>query len=179
MPCYVSFLLWCIVCVLWFQVLQSVPRCPTHRLVFVWSTTWRIPWPHWLQPTPEHEVLEHNVGHVTKLRLSCYLFVIAKAGNKTAAVSWPDPCTQKAFNSLMSCDTYMRQWDRSSLVQLMTCCLFDAKPLCEPMLTSCQLDLKENISLKFYWKLRIFDPSICIWKYHLKNVAHLVSASMC
>ena len=35
------------------------------------------------------------LGQVTKLRLSCYLvlLLIAKPGNKTAAVSWPDPST--------------------------------------------------------------------------------------
>ena len=42
--------------------------------------------------------LQH-LGQVTKLRLSCYLFLllIAKPGNKTAAVSWLDPSTPAAF----------------------------------------------------------------------------------
>ena len=31
------------------------------------------------------------MGQVTKLQLSCYLVMLAKPGNKTATVSWPDP----------------------------------------------------------------------------------------
>ena len=31
------------------------------------------------------------MGQFTKLRLSCYLVLIAKPGNKTATVPWPDP----------------------------------------------------------------------------------------
>ena len=35
------------------------------------------------------------MGQVTKVRLSCYLVLIAKPGNKTAAPSWPDPYSIK------------------------------------------------------------------------------------
>ena len=43
----------------------------------------------------------------------------------------------------------MRQWTGSALVQIMAYCLFDAKPLPEPMLNYCQLDTYEQISVKF------------------------------
>ena len=43
----------------------------------------------------------------------------------------------------------MRQWIVSALVQIMACCLFGAKPLSKPMLGYCQLDLKEQTSVKF------------------------------
>ena len=43
----------------------------------------------------------------------------------------------------------MRQWTGSALVQVMTCCLFGARSLLEPMLTYCQLDSCEQISVKF------------------------------
>ena len=32
---------------------------------------------------------------------------------------------------------YMPQWSRSALVQIVACCLFDAKPLSKPMLSYC------------------------------------------
>ena len=37
-------------------------------------------------------------------------------------------------------DTYMCNWTGSSLVHIMACHLFGAKPLPEPIMTSCQLD---------------------------------------
>ena len=42
------------------------------------------------------------------------------------------------------------------LIQMMACHL-DAKPLTEPMLTYCQLDWKEHISMKTNWKFKEFD----------------------
>ena len=45
-----------------------------------------------------------------------------------------------AFNSSPPSYTYMRQWIGSTLVQIMACRLFGAKPLYEPMLGYCQLD---------------------------------------
>ena len=42
----------------------------------------------------------------------------------------------------------MRQSTGSALVHVMACCLFGAKPLPEPMLTYCQLDSWEQISVK-------------------------------
>ena len=46
-------------------------------------------------------------------------------------------------------DAYMRQWTWSSLVQIMACRLFGAKPLSEPKLTYCQLDPLEQTSIIF------------------------------
>ena len=48
---------------------------------------------------------------------------------------------EKSVNSthLPSGAAYMRQWTESSLVQVMACRLFGAKPLPEPMLVCCQL----------------------------------------
>ena len=39
---------------------------------------------------------------------------------------------------------HMRQWIELSLVQVMACRLFGAKPLPEPMLAYCQLDTWEQ-----------------------------------
>ena len=43
---------------------------------------------------------------------------------------------------------YMCQWTGSALVQIMACRLFGAKPLPEPMLTYCQMDPQEQMSMK-------------------------------
>ena len=59
---------------------------------------------------------------------------------------------------------YMRQWTGPSLVQVMACRLFGAKPLPEPMLAYCQLDSWEHISVKFESELYHFRSWKCIWK---------------
>ena len=45
----------------------------------------------------------------------------------------------QCVNSSPPSAAYMHQWTRSSLVQVMICRLFSAKPLPDPMLPSCQL----------------------------------------
>ena len=61
------------------------------------------------------------------------------------------------FNSSPPSTAYMRRQTGSALVQTMTCRLDGAKPLSEPMLTNCQLDPKEYVSMKFYLKYQIFS----------------------
>ena len=63
--------------------------------------------------------------------------------------------------------TYMGKRTRSSLVQVMVCCLFSAKPLPEPMLRYCQLDSWEQVSVKFEQEFYHFHSRKCIWKYCL------------
>ena len=53
------------------------------------------------------------------------------------------------FNLIPPTAAYMRQWIGSALVQIMACRLFGAKPLSETMLGYCQLDPKEQTSVKF------------------------------
>ena len=53
------------------------------------------------------------------------------------------------INSLMPSDAYMRRQPKTSLVQIMACRLFGAKPLSEPKLEHCQLNPWEQISAKF------------------------------
>ena len=57
----------------------------------------------------------------------------------------------------------MRQWTGSSLVQVMACRLFGAKPLPEPMLSYCQLDSWEHISVKFESEFYHFHSRKCNW----------------
>ena len=58
-------------------------------------------------------------------------------------------------------------------------CLAGAKPLSEPMLEYCQLDHKEHISVKFYFKFESFHSSKYTWKCRLWNGGHFVFASLC
>ena len=71
------------------------------------------------------------------------------------------------FNSSPPSAAYMRQWTGSSLVQVMACRLFGAKPLPEPMLTYCQLDSWEHISVKFESEFYHFHSRKCNWKCRL------------
>ena len=52
-------------------------------------------------------------------------------------------------NSLRPSDAYMRRKPRPSLIQMMACRLFGAKPLSEPMLHCCKFDIKEQTSVTF------------------------------
>ena len=44
----------------------------------------------------------------------------------------------------------------------------------EPMLGYCQLDPKEQTSVKFWSKYKTFHLKKCIWKYCLRNDGHFV-----
>ena len=65
-----------------------------------------------------------------------------------------------------------------SLLQIMACRLADTKPLSEPMLEYCELDPKEHISVRFYFKFKSFLSKKCTWKCRLRNGSHFISASM-
>ena len=58
----------------------------------------------------------------------------------------------------------MRQWIGSALGQIMACRLFGAKPLSKPVLGYCQLDRKEQTSVKFESEFYHFHARKCIWK---------------
>ena len=68
----------------------------------------------------------------------------------------------------------MRRWTGSTLVQIMACRLDGAKPLSEPMLTYCQLDPKEHISMTYCLKLKYFHSRKCVWTCRLRNGGHFV-----
>ena len=74
------------------------------------------------------------------------------------------------FNSLRPTDAYLRHQPMSSLVQIMACHLFGTKPLSQPILYYCQLDPKEQTSVKLHSKFRHFHSRKCIWKCRLGNV---------
>ena len=87
--------------------------------------------------------------------------------------------SQNLINSLKPSDAYMRHQPRSSLVQILACRVIGAKPLSEPILYYCQLDPKEQTSVKLYSNLRHFHSGKRTWKCRVGNVGHFVSAAMC
>ena len=88
-------------------------------------------------------------------------------------------CWIGIVNSLRPSDAYMHPQTTSSLVQIMACHLFGAKPLSELMMVYCQLDPKEPISMKFYLKIKSFQSTKYMWKCCLQNGSHFMLASMC
>ena len=85
--------------------------------------------------------------------------------------------TDSYINSSPPSAAYKRQWIGSTLVQKMACHIFGAKPLSKPMLTCCQLDPKEQTSVKFESKYKIFRSPKWIWKYR-RNGVHFVDVEM-
>ena len=61
------------------------------------------------------------------------------------------------------------RWTGPSLVQVMSCRIFGAKPLPETMLAYCQLDSWEQISVKFESEFYNFHSSKCISKCRLSK----------
>ena len=74
---------------------------------------------------------------------------------------------------------HLYQSNIPTLVQIIACRLFGAKPSSEPMLPCSQLDLKEHNSMKLRLKFKSFHSRTCTWKCRLWNGGHFVSASMC
>ena len=60
------------------------------------------------------------------------------------------------YNSLRLSDAYMRRQTKPSLLRIMACPQFGAKPLSEQTLAYCQLCLWEYISVKFESKYKNF-----------------------
>ena len=71
-------------------------------------------------------------------------------------------CELSTINSLKPGDVSVRRRPRASMVEIMACRLFGAKPLSEPMLEYCQLDPWEQTSVKFYSNLKHFHSRKCI-----------------
>ena len=72
-------------------------------------------------------------------------------GAKQVTSHWPRyVILYVVINSLRPSDAYWHQYNIPTLVQIMACRLFCAKPLSGPMLPYCQLESKEYISVKFF-----------------------------
>ena len=77
------------------------------------------------------------------------------------------------FNSSLPSVTYILQWIGLALVQIMVCRLFGAKPLSQPMLCNCQLDLWEYTSHSVESPSMV-DPQWDIWYWGSKWNLHTV-----
>ena len=73
---------------------------------------------------------------------------------------------------------YMRRWTVSALVQVLTCRLFGAKSILEPMLNYCQFNPQEHASVKCETKYKTFHSWIYIWKCRLRNGGHFVQGEI-
>ena len=69
---------------------------------------------------------------------------------------------------------YMHQWIDPTLVQILACRLFGAKPLSKPILCYCQLDPEIRTSVKSLSKYKQFCSRKCIRNYRLWNGGHFV-----
>ena len=84
------------------------------------------------------------------------------------------PVGEAIVNSSPPSATYMRQWIREALVQIMACRLFGANPLSEPMLEYCYFDPQEQTSVKYSSKYKTFHSQKCILKWLLRNGGHFI-----
>ena len=75
-------------------------------------------------------------------------------------------------------DAYMRH-NIPTLLRIMACRLFGAKPLPEPMLPYYRLDHEEHIAVKLSLKFKGFHEINCTLKCRLRNVGHFVWATIC
>ena len=95
-------------------------------------------------------------------------------------ITWPN--NDIWINSLWSVDAMWCQCSWPSLVHVMACFLFGAKPLPETMMTlgSLKINPQESTSLKFCIKYDHFPfDKMCFQQIsHLQNVGHFVLASM-
>ena len=68
---------------------------------------------------------------------------------------------------------YMCQWMTPTLVQIMACCLFSAKPLSKP-----RLDPQEQSLWNYDKDKKTFHSLKYVWKYRMRNGGHFVQGSM-
>ena len=87
-------------------------------------------------------------------------------------------CLSSTFNSCCPGAAYMRRWTWSASVQIMACRPDGAKPLSEPMLKYCQLEHKEQISMKLYLKLKYFHSRKCVGSSKSKSMIGVVHTPM-
>ena len=82
------------------------------------------------------------------------------------------------FNASPPSATYMGQWTRITLVQVMACRLFGTKPLPELMVNHWQRGPWEQTSVKLELKFKTFHSRNCNWKCCLWNGGHFVQGEM-
>ena len=101
--------------------------------------------------------------------------LIAKPGNKTASVPWPDPY----LVAMSAClESRQRNLIEAALVEIMICCPLGTKPISKPMLGYFRSDLRNILQLNFHQNLNFFiqeNAFECI----CQNGGHFVQGKMC
>ena len=84
------------------------------------------------------------------------------------------------INTLRHGDAYLRRWTGLSLVQIMACCLFGAKPLPETKLEYCPFNPQvQKNTMEFQTRQNVYFLSIkLIWNVVCQNGSHFVHASV-
>ena len=100
---------------------------------------------------------------------SCFLVDTHRGPSQYKDAVLPLRGSHYKINSFLPGDAWMRQWTGSSLVHIMPCHLFCAKPLPEPILAYCQLKSWEQISMKLELEFYHFHSWKYIWKGRLPN----------
>ena len=107
---------------------------------------------HWPLPLPTPKLHARYCASISSCRYNnigshwYWLSLITKrrvSYHNTVLANWID-----FINSFPPSAAYMRQWIWSTLVQIMACRLFGAKPLCKSMLGYCQLDPRQKNSMR-------------------------------
>ena len=112
--------------------------------------------------------------------LVCRLRIVAVIKLRKGSPKWPKNCAHYIFNSFPPSVAYICQWIGSALVGIMAWHLFGAKPLSNQCWANVKWTLRNKLQ---FWliliKYKSFHSRKCIWKYHLRNGGHFVSALMC
>ena len=112
------------------------------------------------------ETIRSSDGPLYSAILPDDLAIVGVGFNVSISINSPHPTQPNPTHPRAA---YMRQWSESTLVQIMACRLFGAKPLSKPTVGYCQLDPKEQTSVKFWSQYKTFHSRKCIWKCRLRN----------
>ena len=105
-----------------------------HRMSIIRTKCWNI-----VNLTLRNNKLQWNLNQNSHIFIQENSFENI-ACEMAAILSWPH-----CVNPLRLSEAYMCQWTRPSLVQIMACRVFGAKPLSEPIVYYCQLDLRKRL----------------------------------
>ena len=89
--------------------------------------------------------------------------------------------SHQASMSLTHCGLVMpscHQTPWSTLIQVISWCLFVTKPLPDPMPSYCELDPYKQISVIYESKYNNFNPRKYSWKWCLQSGSHFVQTSV-
>ena len=135
------------------QVMACCLTAPSHYLNQCWLSSVRPSYIHLM--TISQEICQSSM---TKINMK---ITHLKMSLKSLRGQW--------VNLLRLSDAYLHHQLMSSLVHIVACRLFATKPLSEPMLNYCQLDPREQTSIKLCLKFKHFIKENTLEKNCLKK----------